>query len=136
MEIRVVAGDIAQVAVDAILVNLFEGVEAPGGATGAVDRALGGAISQLIQDKEAKGKLNELTLVHTLGRLPAKRVAVVGLGKQEAFTLDRARGCVAEGLRALRRVGAERVATILFGAGVGGGEGRKAAPGGGGGGVV
>src|SRR3989304_9007335 len=120
MEIRVVAGDIAQVAVDAILVNLFEGVEAPGGATGAVDRALGGAISQLIRDKEAKGKLYELTLVHTMGKTPAKRVAVVGLGKQEGFTLDRARGGVAEGLRALRRGGAERVATILSGAGGGG----------------
>ena len=44
MDIRVVRGDIAQQAADAIVVNLFEGVTAPGGATGAVDRALDGAI--------------------------------------------------------------------------------------------
>ena len=126
MEIEVVSGDITQVAVDAVLVNLFEGVEKPSGATGSVDQALGGAIAQLIQEGEVKGKLGEVTLVHTLGKIPPKRVAVVGLGKKEAFNLDRARGCVAEGLRALRRTGVARVATITFGAGIGGMEPRQA----------
>src|SRR3972149_4814368 len=124
MEIKVVSGDITQVAVDAVLVNLFEGVDKPSGATGAVDQALGGAIAQLALDLPF---LDEVTLVHTLGKIPPKRVAVVGLGKKEAFNLDRARGCVAEGLRALRRTGVARVATITFGAGIGGMEPRQAA---------
>jgi hypothetical protein len=34
---------------DALVVNLFEGVREPAGATGAVDKALGGAISTLIR---------------------------------------------------------------------------------------
>ena len=127
MEIKVVSGDITQVAVDAILVNLFEGVDKPSGATGSVDQALGGVIAQLIQEGEVKGKLGEVTLVHTLGKIPPKRVAVVGLGKKEAFSLDRARGCVADGLRALRRVGVGRAAAITFGAGIGGMEPRQAA---------
>ena len=41
MEIKVQSGDIASVAADAIVVNLFEGVTAPGGGTGAVDQAHG-----------------------------------------------------------------------------------------------
>ena len=67
MEISVVAGDIAQQDVGAVVVNLFEGVTAPGGATGAVDRAMDGAISALIADGEIKGKRGELTLVHHAG---------------------------------------------------------------------
>jgi len=92
-----------------------------------VDQALGGAIALLIQEGEVKGKLGEVTLIHTLGKISPKRVALVGLGKKEAFNVDRARGCVADGLRALRRTGAARAGTVLFGAGTGGIEPGKAA---------
>ncbi|KPK46226.1 MAG: hypothetical protein AMJ77_06280 [Dehalococcoidia bacterium SM23_28_2] len=127
MEIKVQAGDISQHPARAIVVNLFEGVKRPGGATGAVDKALGGAISQLIADGEIKGKLNELTLIHTLGRLPSPRVLVAGLGKQADFRLDRVRDITATALRYLRRVGARSVATVVHGAGVGGLEPQRCA---------
>ena len=45
MEVKVVSGDITKLRLSAIIVNLFEGVESPAGATGAVDKALGGVIS-------------------------------------------------------------------------------------------
>ena len=83
MEIRAQSGDIVAYASKSIVVNLFQGVKGPGGATGAVDRALDGAISRLIEDGELQGKYGELTLLHTLGRLPSPRVLVVGLGKAE-----------------------------------------------------
>ena len=52
MDIQVVQGSITDIKSDALVVNLFEGVTSPGGATGAVDRALGGAISEAISGKE------------------------------------------------------------------------------------
>jgi leucyl aminopeptidase len=45
-EIVVTQGNIAAQSADCIVVNLFEGVTAPGGATGAVDAALDGMISR------------------------------------------------------------------------------------------
>ena len=42
MQIKVQSGDIATFQADAIVVNLFEGIDSPGGGTGAVDEALGG----------------------------------------------------------------------------------------------
>jgi len=120
VEIKVDVGDIARYPAKAIIVNLFEGVKRPGGGTGAVDRALEGAISQLIAEGEIKGKRGELTLIHTLGRLPSPRVLVVGLGKAEEFNLDRIRDLSAEAARFLRRVGAETAATITHGAGIAG----------------
>ena len=67
MEIKVISGDITQQKVGAIIVNLFEGVTAPDGATGAVDRSFDGAISRLTQEGEINGKEGEMTLLHTSG---------------------------------------------------------------------
>ncbi|MEE8386327.1 MAG: M17 family peptidase N-terminal domain-containing protein, partial [Dehalococcoidia bacterium] len=91
MEIKVEKGDLAQHPAKAVIVNLFEGVTSPGGGTGAIDKALDGAISQLIAEGEIKGKKSEITLIHTLGKLPTPRVLVVGLGKQKDFSLDTVR---------------------------------------------
>ena len=120
MEIKVAAGDIAQQEVDAIVVNLFEGVTAPGGATGAVDAAMGNAISTLIADGEIKGKKGELTLIHTLGTISPKRVLVAGLGAAGSFTLDGVRSVAAESARRLSSIGVESAATITHGAGIAG----------------
>jgi leucyl aminopeptidase len=120
LEIKVIIGDITCIEADAIVVNLFEGVEIPGGATGAVDKALDGAITKLIAQGEIKGKLNEISVIHSLGKLPARIVAVAGLGKQSDFTVDRIRSIVAEFCRALRKLNCRQIATIIHGGGVGG----------------
>ena len=120
MNIKVVAGNIAEQDTSAVVVNLFEGVKEPGGATGAVDKAMGGAISALIADGEIKGKLGELTLIHTLGSIAPKRVLVAGLGKTDSFTLDGVRSVAAETARHLNVIGVESAATIVHGAGIAG----------------
>src|SRR4030042_1201992 len=73
---------------DLVIVNLFEGVKEPGGATGAVDRAMGGAISRAIKNGEIAGKRGETLIIHTLGKIKARQVMVVGLGKPIAFGLE------------------------------------------------
>ena len=54
MEIKIEIGNITGLKCEAIVVNLFDGITNPAGATGAVDRALGGAITALIKDGEIK----------------------------------------------------------------------------------
>ena len=120
MDVKVVLGDITQQQVGAIVVGLFEGVDEPGGATGAVSRALGGVVSALIKDREIKGKRGEHTLIHTLGMMIPSRVVVVGLGKEADFSADAVRDVSAGVCRYLRRLGVERAATIAHGAGIGG----------------
>ena len=92
MEIKVIAGDIVQIEADAIVVNIFEGVEQPGGATAAVDKALDGVISSLISRGEIKGKSGEVSIVHTFEKLPSRMVAIAGLGKRQDFNVDKIRG--------------------------------------------
>ena len=120
MEIKIIVGDIAQIEADAIVVNLFEGMEQPGGATAAVDEVLDGAISSLISRGEIKGKFGEVSIVHTFGKLPAGIVAIAGLGKRQDFNVDRIRGVTGDFCRALRKLNCHKIATILHGAGIGG----------------
>jgi len=134
MRLSVIQGQIQTTPADAIIVNLFEGVTVPGGATGAVDAALRlgkaeahGAISQLIHLGDLTGRLNEVGVVYTYNQLPAPRVFIAGLGKREAFTLDRIRQASGSAVRKTRDLGCKRVATIVHGSGIGGLDPQRAA---------
>ncbi|HUU65342.1 MAG TPA: M17 family peptidase N-terminal domain-containing protein, partial [Dehalococcoidales bacterium] len=120
MEIKVIVGDITKIKTDAIIVNFFEGMESLDGDIAAVDKVLDGAISQLISQGEIKGKLNEITVVHSLSKMPTARVVVTGLGKQAELSINKIRGAVAETCRWLRKKGVENIASVAQGAGVNG----------------
>ena len=120
MKFEVVAGDIGVRETDAIVVNLFEGIARPGGATGAVDSALDGAISGLIGDGEITGKRGEVTIIHTLGKLAPSRVVVAGLGKATDFDAEAVRSVSGETARRLQGIAVSRYSTIAHGAGIGG----------------
>lgn len=120
MKIKVETGDALSYKGDALIVNLFEGVEKPGGATGAVDKAIGGTISKLIKRGEFTGKKGSTAVVFSHGKIGAERVIVVGLGKKEKFTVDSAREATAAALHKAKEIRAEKVGGILHGAGDGG----------------
>lgn len=120
MNLEVKRGAIQDEQTELIVVNLFEGATEPGGATGAVDKALGGQIRELIAAGDLKGKLNEVSVLYPRGAISAKRVLVVGLGKQEQFSLDRVRQAAAAAARRARSLGVTRYSTIVHGAGAGG----------------
>ncbi len=120
MEISIQPGSIQAVDADAIVVNLFRDVTEPGGATGAVDKALDGAISDLISNGAIRGNLNETETVYPRGSIPARRVIVVGLGPEEGFDLDAVRQAAAAAARQARDTGARTIASIVHGGGRGG----------------
>jgi len=120
LKIDVQSADIIGIDTPALVVNLFRGVKKPGGATGAVDKALGGVITQLIEDGEIKGSTGETTLIHTLGKIKPSRVLVAGLGIQDKFDVQVVRRVSAEVVRFLRRKGISSAATIAHGASIGG----------------
>jgi leucyl aminopeptidase len=117
MKINVQAGEIQLTLADTLILNLFEGVESPGGATAAVDKALNGAVRAIITQGDMRGKSGEVTVLYPQGAVPARRVLVVGLGKREEFNLDGVRRAAAVSLKRARELGARHVATIVHGAG-------------------
>ncbi|MBX3055978.1 MAG: leucyl aminopeptidase [Anaerolineae bacterium] len=127
MKIQVVQGNIQESTADTLIVNLFDDVTTPAGATGAVDTALNGAISELIVHGDLTGKVGEVGVLYPRGTIPAKRVLVVGLGKRGEFDLEGVRKAAAAGLKRARDLKAQHVATIVHGAGVAGLEAQAAA---------
>ena len=100
MKLEIKLADVRSLETDLLVVNLFQGVTVPGGATGAVNVLLDGVISDLIQAGEITGRQNEITLIHTFGKIPAKRIAVLGLGSRDAFSSQ----VIRQGMGALVRL--------------------------------
>ncbi len=120
MKVELVAGDIVRRKADLLVVNLFEGTVKPGGATGAVDAAVGGAISAAIADGDFKGEFGEALMLRPGKGIGAPRLMVIGLGKKEKFTADHSRQVMLTILRAAKKCKAKTVATVLHGVGEGG----------------
>ncbi|MCC7105057.1 MAG: hypothetical protein IT307_07925 [Chloroflexi bacterium] len=122
MKVELVAASLTEVPTPLLVVNLFEGVTTPSGATGAVDRALDGLIGQLIAEGEIRGELGRVSVIHTRGRpgLRADRVLIVGLGRPAEFRPESARVAAAAVARQARDLRVGSLATIVHGAGIGG----------------
>jgi leucyl aminopeptidase len=120
MKIKLECVPITEIACDVLIVNEFEGVKHPGGATGAVDKALDGEITKLSSSGELNGKLCSTVPVRTYCKLKANEVICVGLGKASEFNYDKVRLVSDSAIKAAKRSRAKKVATIIHGAGIGG----------------
>lgn len=120
MRVVVKQGSITEEQCDVIIVNLFAGVTQPGGATGAVDGALGGAVTKQIKRTEFKGAVGDVLVIPADDRLQAKHVIVVGLGERAEFDIRAIMRASAAAIRKCQDLNARSVAGILHGAGIGG----------------
>lgn len=127
MKIKAVAQDVVKYKGDVLIVNLFEGVKQPGGAAGAVDKALGGEITKLIKRGEFTGKRGTCADLPGSKSIGAERVVVVGLGKKEKFDADGIRLAASVSLNKAKSIKAKHIGTILHGAGAGGASPEEAA---------
>jgi leucyl aminopeptidase len=82
-------------------------------AAKAVDDALGGLISKMCANGEVKANLGELNTIHTLGKLAAERVVIVGLGPHQTLGTDTLRRASAIAARHLQHTGAHEIAFAL-----------------------
>jgi len=112
-------GQIQDQKVDLIIVNLFQNEKKPGGATGAVDKALGGLITSLIKEENFKAKLGQTLLIRTYNKIPVKKVLVLGLGRQKEFDLEVVRRVSATALKTAKKLNCKTIASIIHGAGIG-----------------
>lgn len=98
---------------DALIIYVFQGDDASlPDETAQIDNQLGGEIAERIADGELSGAAAETLVIHSRGRVPAKRVIVVGLGEQTTATLDTVRRASATAVTLARKLKAASIATV------------------------
>ena len=112
-EVRVSTRDVQQFEGDALAVGIFSDSATLQGPAAALDEALAGVIADLIASGEVSGAADEVTLLHTLGKIEPTRVVVVGLGAREKFSVERVRRSASLAARSLRSAGARHVGLAL-----------------------
>ena len=74
-------------------------------AVEALDRRLDGRLTRLVEQGEARGRPNTAPLLHLDGEMPARRVALAGVGALEGLDLDALRTAAAAVARAAKDFG-------------------------------
>ena len=85
MKIFVKKGKLAETKSQAIVLALFEDRKKLAGVALQIDKQTDGLISELIDNHDFEAKPSQISVIYTRGLLPAKRIALVGLGKQSEF---------------------------------------------------
>ena len=96
MEIKV-SENTASTACEVLVINKFEGEKT------SVELA-----NQYAVDKDHfEGKFCETYLIHTLGKIPADKILIVGFGKKEEFDANKMREAVAKAVKKLQQIKAK-----------------------------
>ena len=81
----------------------------------ALDNLLDHEMTHAAKEEQFVGKINQMLLFRTLGKLPAKRVLLVGLGKKQECDLETIRVAAANMLSCVKQTTFKSVACVLFG---------------------
>ncbi len=103
MQVTVQVGRAETTSAEALVLTHCEGEALAKQDAAMLDRALGGALSKLVQSKEFEGKSNEVLLYHTQGKVPAQRLVLVGLGKKKEVTLETIRQAMGSAAKRVRQ---------------------------------
>src|SRR5919199_5099427 len=113
MQARLVEKPIDELNVDTIIVPLLEGDKKLSAEAAALDKKLSGAIGRALDSGEFKGDFMEQLPIHSLEKLPAARVLLLGLGKASELDPVRVRNALQGAARYLRRHGTTNVGLLM-----------------------
>jgi leucyl aminopeptidase len=94
---------------DILVVGVFEGSEIT--PVSKLDAALGGHLAEHVREEDFKASTGASLVIHTHGKLPYRKLALLGLGERKGFDLRRLRSASA---RAAKLAGASKAATLAL----------------------
>lgn len=100
---KVKDGDLLSKKFGAIVVGLFEDDKKPESIVKEIDKKMAGSIVELLIENEISAKFKKVSKIHTLGKLEAKVIYFVGLGKKQALTFEKVREAFAALTKILKK---------------------------------
>ena len=114
MQLTLVSGEASRAAASLLVLPIFDAeVKNPGATLGAVAEALGPTFLEAAAEEGFKGGADQSFVFHTHGALPASRVVLVGLGKQDAFEDEILRRAAGRAAKIAQRVKASSAVVAL-----------------------
>ena len=112
IQITHLQGPALTAAVDLLALSVFGDPSKDAGFK-AIDAALGGVLADVAKSESFDGKANQSIIVHTHGRITARRVMVVGAGARGEFNNASIRDIAASIAQAANKSGAASVGFVL-----------------------
>jgi leucyl aminopeptidase len=113
MKITLTNDLITNVACDVLIVGVFKDAVTPNLGTNWPESLLSSHIAEIISEQSDCGKYGESTVIHTWGAIGAKRVLLLGMGKEEELSIDKARALFASVMRTIQKMNISSVAMVL-----------------------
>lgn len=113
MHINIKTGTAEKEPAEMLVFYLYEDVKTVEGALAFFDKALNNGITELIKKREFVAKLNKTITLPTYGKIPAKRIMLVGLGNKKEVTPDKIRQAAATTASISRDRSISEVTTII-----------------------
>ncbi|HLC75199.1 MAG TPA: leucyl aminopeptidase [Candidatus Nanoarchaeia archaeon] len=111
MKIRAEKGDIEKVQCDLLIVGMFDSES--NRFTTKLDERLNSELAAAMKRKEFTGEAGQLKMIASLGKLPAQKVLVVGLGKKADYKIENLRRAAASAIRVAQSANARKTITAL-----------------------
>jgi leucyl aminopeptidase len=118
METTIRIGEIQKEKAELVVLGLIEDRAGLSPAATAVDQALSGQVAAIAAG-DFKGKAKELSLIYTPGKQTAKRVLLVGLGKEARFGLEAIRVAAGTAAKRAKELGVKAFSIEVLGADTG-----------------
>jgi leucyl aminopeptidase len=110
MKTTIVAAPPQETVCDALLIGTFES-QVMGGTVARLDGLLGGHLSIHVREEEFEGKEGSALAFHTHGKIPAKKLILLGLGPKKGFVVERLRRAAGRMVK-LAKAGKARKAAV------------------------
>jgi leucyl aminopeptidase len=111
-EVTQLTGPVLQANVDALAITSF-GDPSKDPVFKSVDQALGGHLAEVARHESFEGKTGQVLSLYTHGKLPAKRVIVVGAGARSDFANPSMRDIAASVAQTANKINASSVGLVL-----------------------
>jgi len=113
VNITVKKGNLADTKTQAIILGVFESEKDFSKLVAGIDQKTGGIIRDVVKKGDFEGKPFQVCLFYTQGKLPAERIALVGLGKKKELDMEKVRGAFARVMQHLRGLNIRDAATVM-----------------------
>jgi len=73
---------------ECLIIGIFEKPNKFEGTLGNLDEQFGGQLTDLVKSGDVSAKFKAVAKIHTFGKIGAKRIYIVGLGREKDFSFD------------------------------------------------